>query len=621
MITLQERVEDLCDAGRDGEARAWLRVLLEREPGAANVRFALRVFEPGADALPIVRLALLSTFTIDPLVPVLRALGLAHGLSIETRVSPYDQIEAELLDPEGALWAFAPDVLAIAADGEDLAPDLYAGYLGLSARAGGESLHEAVVARVDGWLAAARTHGDLPVLLHGLRPVAWPALGALDATRADGQRAAIARLDAAIAERARAYGSVFVVDIATLAARIGLERFSDSRLFHLARMRLAPQALPALARTYVTLLRAMRGLQRKLLVLDLDDTLWGGVLGEVGAAGISLGDTLPGSAHRDLQAAALELHERGVLLAIASKNEEADALAVLDTHPEMRIRRDHVAAWRIGWSDKASSIRELAEELGLSLEQTVFLDDNPAERAWVRSQLPEVAVPELPEEVTAWGPLLRSLRDFDGVTWTAEDRSRTRMYREEAGRRELRGRTATLEEFYAGLEMEAAIGPVRDSDIARVAQLTQRTNQFNLTTRRHDEASLRALRARPDAAVYGLRLRDRFGDSGLVGAAIVLREAGDAALDTFLLSCRVLGRTVESAFLAWIAGVERRAGARALRAWFRPTARNAPAADFLPKSGFMQQGDEWRLALDGELPAAPTWIAIREETDDVERDL
>ena len=230
---------------------------------------------------------------------------------------------------------------------------------------------------------------------------------------------------------------MYVIDAAGLASEIGSQNWSDVRLLHLASMRLSQLALSCVANAYLAFLRPLTGLQRKCLVLDLDDTLWGGTVGEVGSSGVLLSTEAPGSAYRCLQQAVLELHDRGVLLALNSKNNPEDALEVIERHPEMILRSGHFAAMRINWQDKASNLREIAGELNIGLDQIVFVDDNPAERAWVRTQLPEVLVPELPEDPAGYASALRSIRDFDTLTWSPEDRSRTRMIRQEVRRRDL----------------------------------------------------------------------------------------------------------------------------------------------------------------------------------------
>jgi FkbH-like protein len=622
----RKRVEELCQADRVREALAELRLLVEREPTQANIRFGLSRFEglledPPDDFVPV-RLGILSTFTMDPFVPYLRLWGLINRLVIDVYTAPFNQIDQEILDDGSGLWRLQPTTIAIAADGADLAPSLYGGYLRLERPGGSERLVDEVLEQVHTWISSVRGHARTPVLIHNFAPPPYPALGCLDASSRGGQAETIHRVNHKLADLARESDSVYAVDIAQLISRIGWRQWHDPRLWHLARMRLSNSALPHLADTYIAFLRPIAGRQRKCLVLDLDGTLWGGVIGEEGLNGISLSSDHPGSAFREVQEAALELHDRGVILAINSKNNPADALEAIDQHPEMLLRREHFAAMRINWEEKASNLLSIAEELNIGTDQMVFLDDNPAERAWVRSQLPEVLVPEMPSDPAEYAGTLRSLRDFDALGWSEEDRGRTRMYRAESSRRALRKETVTLEEFYENLEMRVRIFTDPASIVPRVAQLTQRTNQFNLTTRRYTESEIRDFMASDSAEVLALRLEDRFGDSGVVGVAVTTRGEPAWTIDSFLLSCRVLGRTVEDLLLAFIAKRAREVGAERLCGIYIPTRKNQAAAGFYEKHGFIRDSssgpDEhrWTLDLRDRCPAFPPWIDLQLELGD-----
>jgi FkbH-like protein len=370
--------------------------------------------------------------------------------------------------------------------------------------------------------------------------------------------------------------------------------------------------LRGLAREYLRYLRAARGLNRKCIVLDLDNTLWGGVIGEDGLGGIQLGAEAPGNAFVAFQSELEKLWRRGILLAIASKNNPDDARAALEQHPDMLLRPSHFAAQRINWSSKAANIRELARELNIGLDSLVFLDDNPVERAQVRAELPQVLVPELPTDPADYRTCLLELGVFDTLALTAEDRQRNQQYADQRARREAES-ALSVDDYLADLDLVVEIELANPLNLARIAQLTNKTNQFNLTTRRYTEAEISDRLAR-GWRVFGARVRDRFGDNGLTGLIML---TPDWTIDTLLLSCRVMGRGVETALLAMASDEALRAGVSRLRGWFHPTDKNAPARDVYRDHGFAiadHGPDEsvlWELDLHAGVPSVPVWLTVR----------
>ncbi|MDP9160197.1 MAG: HAD-IIIC family phosphatase, partial [Acidobacteriota bacterium] len=353
----------------------------------------------------------------------------------------------------------------------------------------------------------------------------------------------------------------------------------------------------------------------KAVVVDLDNTLWGGVIGEDGMDGIKLGNEYPGAAFRDLQRALLDLHQRGILLAVCSKNNRDDAMEALKNHPGMLLKPSHFASMRINWTDKAQNLREIAKELNVGVDALAFLDDNPIERQQVRSLIPEVHVIELPNDPMLFARVIRQNPVFERLVLTAEDQQRGAMYQSQREREELEQKVFSKEDFYRSLQQEAEIAPVTKASLARIAQLTNKTNQFNLTTRRYTEQQISEMISAPGCDCFTISVRDRFGDNGLVGVAIT-RHIGDVGeIDTFLLSCRVIGRTVETAFLSFLAEQGRRNGARQLRGWFLPTQKNTPARDFYFAHGFAaveqtEKGTLWSLDLNAHSLPCPSWIKL-----------
>jgi FkbH-like protein len=361
-------------------------------------------------------------------------------------------------------------------------------------------------------------------------------------------------------------------------------------------------------------LRALLVPPRKCLVLDLDNTLWGGILGEVGADMIKVGSTYPGSAYREFQQALLNLHRRGILLAINSKNNQSEVEEVFRSHPDMVLRPEHFASVRVNWETKPQNMIEIAEELGIGADSLVFFDDNAAECAFMREALPEVLTIQAPPDPLDYSGALLGSAAFERLSFTVEDQNRGQMYREQVERRTHASGAASLEDFLAGLQMTAEIQPVSEFAFPRVVDLLHKTNQFNVTTRRHSAGELRKILSDPHREAFSMRLTDRFGDNGIVGVAILDFQGATAVIDTFLLSCRVIGRAAETALLAFLLQRAGCRGAQALEGVFIPTPKNAPAADFFALHGFARiphdgNDSRWRLEISQASVAWPAFIA------------
>jgi FkbH-like protein len=403
-----------------------------------------------------------------------------------------------------------------------------------------------------------------------------------------------------------------VLDVARAAARDGLDAWHDPVRWLQAKMEIAPAAGPRWGELVARLVAAARGRARKCLVLDLDNTLWGGVIGDDGLAGIVLGQgSGVGEAHLGLQAYAKRLRERGVILAVCSKNDPEIAEAAFRDHPEMLLRRADFAAFVANWDDKAKNLRAIAQALNIGLDALVFVDDNPVERARVRAALPEVAVPELPADPAHYVRTIAEAGYFEAVAFTADDRARAGQYAANLERASLAAEGG-IDEFLGALAMTVEFGPVNALNLARVTQLINKTNQFNTTTVRRTEAEVAALAADPRGLALQFRLLDRFGDNGIV-SVMLLTPSGDALeLVNWVMSCRVFGRQLEDEALNILADLARARGVTAIRAAFVPTPKNGVIADLFPRLGFRPDGEgRWTLPLAAHA-ARPTRISRKE---------
>jgi len=389
-----------------------------------------------------------------------------------------------------------------------------------------------------------------------------------------------------LVDRLGAESNVIVLDAQRWVAVAGRNAFSP-KLWYQAKIPFGNALFQEAVKDVKAALRGLEGRAKKLIIVDLDDTLWGGLVGDIGWEHLRLGghDAL-GEAFADFQQALKSLTRRGIVLGIVSKNEESIALTAIDQHPEMQLRREDFVGWRINWQDKAVNLVELVSELNLVLQSVVFIDDNPVERARVREALPEVYVPEWPENPMLYRTALLSLRCFDAPAISREDAGRTQAYVSERQRTELKLQVSSLDEWLKGLNMQVWIQELNKASLSRAAQLLNKTNQLTLTTRRLSEVELEEWSRQPGHHVWTFRVSDRFGDSGLVGLASLEVKGRSATVVDFLLSCRVMGRKVEETMTQWLVSRARELGADRVIAKYVPTSKNKPCLEFWHRSGF-----------------------------------
>ncbi|MGE3595691.1 MAG: HAD-IIIC family phosphatase [Dehalococcoidia bacterium] len=573
-------------------------------------RIARQLAAAPAPGLSPLRLGMLASYTLDFLRPVVTVEAARVGFTANLYLGDFGQLEQPVLDPGSSLHAFAPELLVLLFQPADLVPSVFDRFYST----GGSELDAVCGDLIERLVATARAFraqaGRSVLVANFALPPQLP-LGPFDAGDPRGLTHRLGAHNLALAERLAGEPDVYVWDYAGLVREVGTAAWSDPRVQLLARMAVASRNQPSLVRHLLRTIVALRRPPAKCLVLDLDNTIWGGVIGDDGPEGIKLGDDWPGNAYKAFQRCALGLRDRGILLAVASKNDEPVAAQVFRNHPEMLIRWEDLAAVRINWETKGANIRAIAQELNIGADSLVLFDDNPVERAEVRATAPEVRVIEVPADPTAYRDALLMSGHFDQSKLSAEDRERAGMYQVERERAILRQDAPTVADFLRSLDMEAEIGEVDGDTMARVAQLIGKTNQFNLTTRRHSPAEVARLGAADDSVVAWLRLRDRFGDQGLVAVGIIEKRATEAWLDTFLMSCRVMNREVEHAMMAYLIEHAMALGCERLIGEYRPTPKNHMVAELLPGFGFASRDQhDGGLLWECDLSAPPvSWPA------------
>lgn len=565
--------------------------------------------KPRVDELSAVRLGVMGHGVLSLLGPPIVGSGFRHGLLIDVIEGNYNAAVLEATDRTSRMHA-GLDFALVVVDPRALGLDRSAA-----------SVKEAQT-KVD----AAWSH--LRMIVDGLRPSVKsailvqtapppldPLLGSFDRVHPGSPFAMAETLNRRIAEWADE-GRIILVDIARLATAVGLQTWHDPRHWHASKLTFSPRLIPIYSDVVVRTIAAVLGKSKRCLVLDLDHTLWGGVIGDDGLEGITLGQGSPvGEAYSAIQTMALELRSRGVILAVCSKNEEDVARLPFRKHPEMLLREDHIAIFQANWTDKAANLEAIASALNIGVDALVLLDDNPAERLQVRAALPLVGTPELPDDPALYPRALAAAGYFEAVSFSEEDRRRAEYYQANSQRAQAFSSSGDLGDYLASLDMVCSIGRVDPISRSRVAQLINKSNQYNLTTRRYSEAEVESTEKDPARHAIQIRLVDRFGDNGIISVIIAHKAKDVWTIDTWLMSCRVLGRRVPEAALAHLAAAAASEGAKRLVGRYIPSPRNRMVEDhyrllgFAPVDTTSDGPSEWRLDLaDYSAPELPIRI-------------
>jgi FkbH-like protein len=529
-----------------------------------------------------VKIACLSSYTIDFLPRETDKRLADFGLYADWYIAPFNQYQQEILDPQSRLKEFQPDIILIALGQKECL-------------SGPEGVTQLISTASIKYPAAI-------ILVHNCALLQPEPIQFLEWNSPASVRLLAAQINCKLAQTAQKLPNVNVLDLESLLQRYGSDKMFDPRFYYLAKMQYSAFGTEKIAQQLASAIAAVAGKRKKCLVLDLDGVLWGGIIGEDGLEHIKLSNDGEGRAFYDFQKMLEKLYKTGTILAVCSKNDERTAMEAIRSHPYMVLREDKFAAFHINWDDKAKNIRAIAEELNLGLDSFVYLDDSPHERELVRKLLPEVTVLDLPEDFSEYPGFLAGLPFFELFSVTPEDSGRTKMYVQERQRAKLKKDAISLDEFIASLGIKIYVNKADAFAIPRIAQLTQKTNQFNLSVRRYTDTEINVLNNNPLWIVLYVSASDRLGDYGIVGVAIIELHDRKARLDTFLMSCRALGRSIENAFLT---------------AEYIPTNKNTMIEGFFLNNGFTTSENnlfifDLKGKNDKELKF-PKWVTVEHE--------
>lgn len=562
--------------------------------------------QPRNEAGLSIRAALLADTAAQLLAGALKGYASYLGFTMDLFEGEFDQIEMVVFDPASALYAFHPETVIIYLSGEKIAMEF--GLLSVAERGAFASEFTKRV-RV---LHKTLSDRGCQVLFFNLTDPGDGVFGSYANKVPWSLQNQIRQCNMELARLASEAADFHVYDLAALQASLGRTTLFDPKLYFTAKFALTPGILPKVARDVIKMLAARKGSFLKCVVLDLDNTLWGGVVGDDGLERIQIGELGLGPAFAAFQSWLKQLRDRGIVLAVCSKNDETNAREPFLKHPDMVLRLEDIAVFIANWEDKATNIRNIKRIIDVDFSAMMFLDDNPTERQLVRESFPTMQVPELPLDPSDYVSFLIGLNPFETASYTEQDAKRTREYQVEAQRHAEREKFVDLAEFLRSLEMRAVMQMFRPFNIPRVAQLTQRSNQFNLRTVRYTEKQLTDLAGSPAHVTLAFELKDRFGDSGLIAAIILEIQGNEFFVDTWLMSCRVLGRGMEQFVLNNIVARARELGIKRIRGEYIPTPKNGMVKDHYAKLGFAPaQGNVWVLEIDG-YEERPTNILLHE---------
>lgn len=539
-----------------------------------------------------IRVALLGSFTLNGFEETLRVKCAEQNIGCITYVSGYNQYNQDILDSQSKLYKFHPDIVFLILDTRSVLGDLFYFPYSISDTERKKITNDKVHNVID-LVKSFTSKTKAKLVVTNLTVPTYSPYGIFEMKSAYGLQKMVNDFNSTLTAAIEDNEMIYVYDFNGFVTRYGELNVFDFKQYFLGDIKISMDYIPYFVHDLLGFIKTMLGLNKKCIVLDLDNTLWGGIVGEDGYEGIKVGNNPIGRAFIEFQKRLLALQQRGIILAINSKNNEDDALRVLKDHPDMILKEEHFASMKINWADKVQNMKEIASELNIGLDSIVFFDDDPVNREYIRNSLPQVLTVELSQDPSEYAQTLTDMNDFHVWRITKEDINRGKMYLQDKQRKQLEKSITNIEEFLKNLDIKLKIKKADNFTIPRISQLTIKTNQFNLTTRRYQEEDIKRFSNQDDYLVGCAQVEDKFGDNGITGAFIVKKQKSEWLIDTFLLSCRIMGRGIEDGMMGHILQKAKKEGINIIRGEFIPTKKNAPAEKFLSDYGFKKDGNYW----------------------------
>ena len=559
-----------------------------------------------------IKVAFLSSFTINGLSESLKVKCSKKQISCNSYVAGYNQYNQEILDKKSGLYSFSPDITFLILDTRSIFGDLFHFPYSVT-KSERENFVNQKITEIINLITKFNETSDSKLVITNLSLPHYSPHGIAETKTNYSFHDAIIDFNKKLKEKLLNINSAYVFDFFKFVTKHGENNVFNFQNYLFGDIKISLDYIPYLANEFMPYIISFLGLTKKCIVVDLDNTLWGGIVGEDGFDGIRLGPQPPGNAFVEFQKYLKALSQRGILLAINSKNNFDDAIQVIREHPFMILTESDFSCIKINWNNKASNMQEISKELNIGLDSFVFFDDDPINRELIRESMPEITTPELPHDPSFYSEVIQSLHDFSTFQITSEDTNRGQMYLEQKQRTESQNSTSDISEFLKKLNLEIEIKKTNSFTIPRISQLTLKTNQFNLTTKRYHEDQIKKFSEDKNILIGCAQIRDKFGDNGITGVFIVEKTNSDEwFLDTFLLSCRVMGREAEKAILYFIINEAKNNNIKRLKAKFIPTEKNKPIENFLPDCQFYKKDGIWIYNLDKPFNM-PDFLTLSEE--------
>jgi len=546
------------------------------------------------------KVAILSSFTLNGLDDTFHVKCSEIGIRYQSYVADYNQYNQDILNSKSDLYNFSPDITFLILDVRSLLGDYFHFPYSISS-AERKSLVKEKINELENLILQFKNNSSSKLVITNFNIPSYSPNGIIETKSEFGFHEMIHEMNKSLRNIAKDKNSIYVYDFNQFVSKYGEKNIFDYKQFHIGDIQIAFNYIPYFAHELMSYVKPMFGINRKCIVLDLDNTLWGGVVGEDGFDGIELGQTPNGKSFVEFQKQLLSLWQQGVILAINSKNNFDDAMKVIRDHPDMVLREKHFASVQINWNDKAQNLKQIADEINIGLNSIVFFDDDKLNQERIKQEFPEVLTIEIPNDPSQYASILTNLNDFNVLQKTQEDTKRGEMYAQQRQRKQFEKTVSNLDQFLKQLNIKVKIKKSNEFSIPRISQLTLKTNQFNLTTRRYQEEEIRKFSKDENFAVGCIQVLDKFGDNGITGAYIVKKNETSWTLDTFLLSCRIIGRGVEDAMLSHILKDAKNNGIKEFKAEFISTSKNKPAENFLLEFGFKKQDKFWIYNLNNDI--------------------
>ena len=538
-----------------------------------------------------IKIGLLSSFTINGLEDILRVECFDQNITCQTYVADYNQYSQEILNPSSGLYNFSPDITFVILDPRTILSDLFY-YTHSVTKEERQNIIKNKIFELQNLVDSYFEKSNSKLVFFNFQSSHYTTYGISESKEDFNLHDMLNELNTWISNIAKVNENLYYFDFDNFVTYFGAKNIFNYREYFFGDIKISIKYLPYLVYDMMRFVKAILGLTKKCIVVDLDNTLWGGVIGEDGFEGIKIGNDPIGRSYLEFQKILLSLNQRGIILAVNSKNNYNDALEVIKNNPDMILRQENFATMEINWDDKSTNLQRIATTLNIGLDSMVFIDDDPVNCELVRSTLPQILTISLPQDPSEYASILLSLNDLDSLKITYDDTKRQKMYFQEQQRNEFKSNT-NLDDFLTQLNIKLRIKDANKFTIPRISQLTLKTNQFNLTTKRYQVTDIQHMTANSNYVIGCAQVEDKFGDSGITGVYIIKKNSNEWILDTFLLSCRIMGRGIEESIISYILQLAKANGVSIVKGKYIPTSKNKPAENFFQNYGFKKIDDYW----------------------------